>query len=137
MTRRLHIIYVYLSYIQSVSFQTKNIWENETYFHYLSENVFPVAVGSTILNIDTKPFTSKVSLFLPRNSPDKAHFVHDCLPYRSVVRSFPLLSPPCLPCWTSKSIANEYIITTGGFLERLYKCIRHNFDEISMYPTPC
>ena len=39
MTRRLHIIYVYLSYIQLVSFQTKKIWENETYFHYLSERL--------------------------------------------------------------------------------------------------
>ena len=38
MTSRLHT-YIYVCYILLVSFQTlhtKNIWENETYFHYLS-----------------------------------------------------------------------------------------------------
>ena len=28
-----------ICYIQLVSFQTKKIWENETYFHYLSERL--------------------------------------------------------------------------------------------------
>ena len=42
-TNRLHMyIYIYVCYIQLVSFQTlqtRKIWENETYFHYLSERM--------------------------------------------------------------------------------------------------
>ena len=40
------------------------------------------------------------------------------------VASFPLLSPPCLPSWTSKSLANMCIIATGGFFGRLYGHMR-------------
>ena len=94
-------------------------------------------MGSTILNIDTKHFQSKTSLFGPRNNPNRAHFGDGFQPYRSVVRSFPLLSPPCLPSWTSKNVAFVCIIATGGFLGRLYWYIRHNFDAIFTYPTPC
>ena len=39
MTSRLHIYNIYVCYIQLVSFQTKKIWEKETYFHYLSERL--------------------------------------------------------------------------------------------------
>ena len=106
-------------------------------FMIFFENVLPALVGSTIPDIDIKHFTSKISLFLPRDGADKAHVGHDFQPYRSVVHSFPLLSPPCLPSWTSKDLANMCIIATGGLLERLQPCIRHRFDDIFMYATPC
>ena len=90
-----------------------------TFFDDFSENVLPAYVGSTILDIDTKHFTSKILFFRPQNGSDKANFGHDFQPYRSVVRSFAPLSPPCHPSWTSKNLANMWIIATGGFLERL------------------
>ena len=52
-------------------------------------------------------------------------------------RSFPLLSHPCLPIGTSKNVVNVYIIATSGLLVRLQWCIRHDFDDILMFPTPC
>ena len=57
--------------------------------------------------------------------------------YRSVVRSVALLYAPCPPSWTSKILANMYIIATGGFLGRLEPCIRYHFDDIFMYATFC
>ena len=38
-TWQVDYIYIYVCYLQLVSFQTKKIWENETYFHYLSERL--------------------------------------------------------------------------------------------------
>ena len=38
-TWQVDYIHIYLFYIQLVSFQTKKIWEKETYFHYLSERL--------------------------------------------------------------------------------------------------
>ena len=88
-------------------------------FHDFSENVLPAHLGSTILHTDTKRFRTTNLTFRPRNGPDETHVGHDVRPRRSVVRSFPLLSPPCLISWTSKNPANMCIIDTGGFLERL------------------
>ena len=90
-----------------------------TLLHDFSENVLAALVGSTILDIDTKHFRSKLSLFLPRDDPDKGHFGYDFRPCRSAVQPFPFLSPQCLPSWTSKNLANMCIIATGGFLGRL------------------
>ena len=104
------------------------------FFHEFSENVLPAHIGSAILNIDTKHFQSP--LFGPRSDPNRTHFSYDFQPYRSVARSFPLLSPPCLSSWTSKNLAFVCILATGGFLGRLYWYIRLNFDAIFMYPTP-
>ena len=106
-----------------------------TFFHDFSENVLPARVGSTILTIATTHFKSKISIFRPRSGSNRAHVGDGLRPYRSVVRSFPLLSPPCLPSWTSKNVANMCIIATSGLLERLQPCIRHHFNDILMCPT--
>ena len=106
-------------------------------FHVFSENVLPAWVGSTILIINTKHFTWKLSLFRHRSGPNKAHFGRDFQSCRSVVRPFRLLSPPCPPSWNSKILANTCIIATDGFLGRLEPCIRHHFDDIFMYATLC
>ena len=52
-------------------------------------------------------------------------------------RSFPLLSHPCLPIGTSKNVANVHIIATAGLLGRLQWCLRCNYNDILMFPTPC
>ena len=77
-----------------------------------------------------------MSIFRPRSGSNRAHVGDGFRPYRSVVRSFPLLSPPCLPSWTSKNVANMCVIATGGLHGRLQWCIRHDFDDILMFPTP-
>ena len=108
-----------------------------TFFQEFSENVIPACTGSIILKIGLKHFYRKILLFWRRNGPTWACFGHVFQPYRSAVQSFPLLSPPCPPSWTSKILANMCIIATGGFLGRLEPCIRHHFDDIFMYATLC
>ena len=90
-----------------------------TFFHEICENVLPACIGNTILNIATKHFQSKISLFSPRSGPTWAHFGGDVRPYRSAVRAFPLLSAPCPSSWSSKTRANMCISATGGILGRL------------------
>ena len=87
--------------------------------HDVAEIVLPAEVANTILNIDKKHSRSKISLFRPRNGPDKANFCFDFRAYRSVVRSVPLVSPPCPPGWTAKKTTNICIIAKGAFLDRL------------------
>ena len=108
-----------------------------TLFHDCSVNVLPAHTGSTILKIGLTHFWRNISLFGPRNNPNRACFGHVFQPYRSAVQSFPLLSAPCPPSWTSKNVANMCISATGGFLGRLEPCIRHHFDDIFMYATLC
>ena len=82
-------------------------------------------------------FVKKNHTFRRRNGPTWACFGHVFRPYRSAVQSFPLLSAPCPPSWTSQIFANMCIIATGGFLGRLEPCIRHHFDDIFMSATLC
>ena len=82
-------------------------------------------------------FLRKISIFQRRSGQTWACFGHVFQPYRSAVQSFPFLSAPCPPSWTSKILANMCIIATGGFLGRLEPCIRHDFDDIFMYATLC
>ena len=77
----------------------------------------------------------KILFFRHRNCPNWAYVGDDFRPYRSVVRPFPLLSPPSHPSCTSKNVANMCTIATGGLLGRLQWCIRHHFDDILIYPT--
>ena len=105
-------------------------------FYDFSEKVLPAYVGSTTLGVDTKQFTSKISFFRPQNGSDKAYFGEDfqpwAPPFNRDLASFRSLHG--LAWW--KNATKVCIIATGGLLGRLWKCIRHNFDDILMYPTP-
>ena len=73
------------------------------FFHTFSKKCSPPLVGSTFLKIGPHHFALKVSLFRRRTGPNKAHVGNSVWSYRSVVRSFPLLSAPCLPSRISKT----------------------------------
>ena len=109
---------------------------SDHFFHGCSGKVLPVPVGSRIRNLETKHFISNISLFRHRNGSRTTHLNYEFRPYRFAVGSFPFLSPPCLPSWTSKNLANMCIIATGGLLERLQKCMCRDFDGILMFPPP-
>ena len=116
-----------------------------TFFHEISENVFPACIGSTILNIDTKHLLWKISFFRRRNGPGKAHFNNDFRPYRSAVQSFPfypLHAPQAGPqkspqiCVLLGQVASlddsnhvsDIILMTSS-------CIRAYFGNLLTYPT--
>ena len=98
--------------------------------------MLPACVGSTILDIDTEHFTSKISLFDPYPCSDPS--IDPSIWSRfSAVNSAP--QPwsrqfSLLVWW--KNATKVCIIATGGLLARLWTCIRHNFDDILTYPTP-
>ena len=128
---------VYQSWYQT----TLETADNPMLPHILSNltfSIFKSTQSKECANIGiSQEILMKISFFGLRNSPNRAHVGDDFQPYRSFVRSFPLLSALCPPSWTSKILANMCIIATGRFLGRIEPCIRHHSDDIFMYATLC